>query len=235
MIGAVSEATVTSFFSYDCATQQSEESSDSGRRIGRIAFCSFAFIGGAVAIGANRKKRRSVELAPGHSQLPPLPIIFLSDEQPEYDQLRCTNHDKKLIYEIIHPLGTETAMGLWAKEDELNRKGDILRAYVHTLKFLETIICHRTLRQTILQIFSSNGFIDKKKQEGFVGGIAWGMSHWAEQNRLYCYLDGFAQKLGIPADQIRIFIEQRNWHGLVLFLCQRSVPQGEQTSQESQF
>lgn len=129
-----------------------------------------------------------------------------------YSELPCTEQDKAHIYEIISTVAENNKVSLFFLETNLKEKGAQIN-HVHPLKFLSTIFSHSYLKGCMRPICE-----DRFKYKGFMDGLASSLSREAEKGKLMVYLHEFATEIDVSPDPLRVYLEGRDWDGLVYFL-----------------
>jgi hypothetical protein len=138
--------------------------------------------------------------------------------QTSYNQLSLTDAEAKMIYQIIDSLGNLGLAKLYFKEDEMTMLGNKVQ-HVHPLKFLETVLTNPHLKQSMVQVedsyFKWRGFLNgSSNAPGFVARC----NREADHNNFAPYIRGFCQVVKAHPEQVRAFIERREWEKLVRFL-----------------
>jgi hypothetical protein len=139
-----------------------------------------------------------------------------------YNKLPLAEEEGKIIYQIVDSVGNLNELKLWGKEDEITALGNKVQ-HVHPFKFLETVLNNPHLKQAMIKIEDSFG---KFKWRGFFDGTAHSPGFSAKCEREFArdnltpYIVGFCQVVKANPEQIRHFIEKKEWEKLVRFLIQ---------------
>lgn len=125
-----------------------------------------------------------------------------------YAQLVCTEQDMAFIYEIITTMDENGKLALLFKQGHLKQLGAQIN-HVHPLKFLSTIFKNPDLRKCMKGIEA-----DYFKWNGFMDGLGPSFNKEADKGKLESYLKDFADDLGIPAEGMRKYFQNKDWDGL---------------------
>lgn len=135
-----------------------------------------------------------------------------------YQQLVLTESEAKMIYQIIDSLGNLGLGKLFFRQSEMEALGNKVQ-HVHPLKFLEMVLLDPHLKEAMLKAESSTfkwrGFLNGSSgSPGFVAKC----NREADRNNFAPYIIGFCQVVKAHPEQVRPFIERRDWEKLVRFL-----------------
>ncbi|HEX2580258.1 MAG TPA: hypothetical protein VHK67_07650 [Rhabdochlamydiaceae bacterium] len=134
-----------------------------------------------------------------------------------YNQLPLTDDESKIIYQIIDALGNWDILKLFKKEDELTALGNKVQ-HVHPFKFLETVVNTPHLKESLR---STKGVLFNKKWRSFFDGTSQSKGFTDRCEREYVrdnlapYIFGFCQTIKANPEQVRSYIERKDWEGLV--------------------
>ena len=84
---------------------------------------------------------------------------------------------------------------------------------VHPYKFLGFIFSNPHLKQHMVSVFD-----DYFKRSNFSKDLGKTLDLYDLRDKLYCYLDDFANEVNIPKEKIKPYIDDRDWHGLLKLL-----------------
>ncbi len=126
-----------------------------------------------------------------------------------YAELACNEADAKLIRELIGFLGENGYIACALNSSELERWGAQI-AHVHPLKFLATIFKDPRLRLCVRNVSE-----ESIKWSRFLKGLKPNLTREADKGKLEQYLTSFAADIGVPADLIYKYFQNRDWEGLV--------------------
>jgi hypothetical protein len=138
-----------------------------------------------------------------------------------YRKLSMTEEEERILYQIIDALGNWGIAELYKKEDEMIAMGNKVQ-HVHPFKFLETVLKTPHLKKSMRLI--EDGFFGTLKWREFFKGSdqSPGFSAKCERehklNNLEPYIVGFCLTVKANPEQIRFFVEKKDWEGLVRFL-----------------
>lgn len=144
-----------------------------------------------------------------------LPPADKGNENLTYEQLRCTERDRALIYEIITTMADNGKLSLLLKQSHLKQLGAEIN-HVHPLKFLSTILGNPRLKESLHEIFS-----DYFKRVGFLDGLGPSLTKEAERGRLNQYAEAFATELNVPLDGVMHYFHCRDWENFVRYLMKQ--------------
>ncbi|HEX4839897.1 MAG TPA: hypothetical protein VFU89_05600 [Rhabdochlamydiaceae bacterium] len=137
-----------------------------------------------------------------------------------YNQLPLTDEEAKIIYQIVDALGSWNVLKLFKKEDELSALGNKVQ-HVHPFKFFEIVLNNPHLKQAMISI--EDGAFNLKWR-GFFDGTSQSPGFSAKCEREYAndnlapYIVGFCQAVKANPEQVRFFIEKKEWEKFVRFL-----------------
>ncbi len=129
-----------------------------------------------------------------------------------FTRLPITPDEAETIWKIIDTVANNNVLKLGLKKGDLERKGKKVH-HVHPLKFLSTIFSDPHLRKCMKDVRDSYF-----KWSGFMGGLEERMNEEWEKNNLYPHVNGFSALVKAHPDQVRMFIQARDWEGLVKYL-----------------
>jgi len=130
-----------------------------------------------------------------------------------YQELPRTLEDENKIDDLITTIGVLGKMDLLLHhEKRLRKMGDELR-YIHPFKFIGYIFSKPDLKGHMGSVFD-----DYFKRSKFVKDYSQTMDIYDLRNKLYIYLEDFANEVNIPSHKIKPFIDNKDWEGLLRFL-----------------
>jgi hypothetical protein len=137
-----------------------------------------------------------------------------------YKQLPLAENESKIIYQIIDALGNWGLPKLYKKEEEMAELGNKVQ-HIHPFKFLETVLTTPQLKQSMLLVEDG---LWNLKWRGFFDGSAHSQGFADKCEREFArdnfapYILGFCQAVKANPEQVRFFIEKKEWEKLVRFL-----------------
>jgi hypothetical protein len=137
-----------------------------------------------------------------------------------YNKLPLTEEEARIIYQIIDAVGNWGIPKLYKREDEMGVLGNKVQ-HVHPFKFLETVLNTPHLKQSMILI--EDGLFNLKWR-GFFDGSSQSPGFSAKCEREFArdnlapYIVGFCQAVKANPEQVRHFIEKKEWEKLVRFL-----------------
>jgi hypothetical protein len=137
-----------------------------------------------------------------------------------YNKLPLTEEEGRIIYQIIDSVGDWGMAKLWKREDEMAALGNKVQ-HVHPFKFLEIVLNTPRLKQWMIEI--EDGLFSLKWR-GFFDGTSQSAGFSAKCEREYArdnlapYIVGFCQTVKANPEQVRHFVEKKEWEKLVRFL-----------------
>lgn len=132
-----------------------------------------------------------------------------------YERIPATAEDRQKISTILITMAENSVFQLLFERKFLERLGQEVH-HVHPIRFLGTIFSDPHLVQCMFVIRTS-GF----KWGGFMDGITERLKGEIKAGNVNLYIPGFAQELGLRAEDIQAYINQRDIEGLVLFLMEK--------------
>jgi hypothetical protein len=140
------------------------------------------------------------------------------DINSAYKRLPLTDAEAKMIYQIIDTVGNLGLIDLYKKENEITDLG-VKVQHVHPFKFLEVVLTNPHLKQSMTLLegsyFKWRGFFDGSgKSAGFTAKC----EREVGRDNLDPYIVGFCQAVKANPEQVRYFVEKKEWEKLVRFL-----------------
>lgn len=144
------------------------------------------------------------------------PVVVVNISNP-YAFLPITEKEAKIIWNIIDTIANSNLIALGFKKGDLEEKGHKIN-HVHPLRFLGTVFSDPYLKSCMKEIrtsyFKWNGFFEGSSGQGFSNR----MDQEYKRNNLLPYVAGFSQAVNANPDQIRVYIQKRDWEGFVKYL-----------------
>jgi hypothetical protein len=129
-----------------------------------------------------------------------------------YKDLVCSDTDRMLLAQLITTMATNNKFSLLIKKSDLEAL-DIY--HLHPLKFLTGILTNPSLKILMSEIFD-----DKFKRDGFLGGLAPGLTRDANEGKLMQYANDFAAEMQADPDKIKEFFRTQKWEAMVRYLIE---------------
>jgi hypothetical protein len=147
-------------------------------------------------------------------------IIHLPPENKAqfYKDIVCTNEDKAHVRELISAMGEKGYLSLLSDRTHLRLIGSQIN-HVHPLNFLSTVFLDPYLTKCMDIVME-----DRLKRTGLLeghsgsNGLGHSLTREAEKGKLNLYLADFAIEVGIPVEDLRPFVDKRDWEALVRFM-----------------
>jgi|GEM_PF-1652202 len=142
-----------------------------------------------------------------------------------YNQLPLTEEEAKIIYQIVDALDSWGYGKLLKKEDELAALGNKVQ-HVHPFKFFEIVLNNPHLKEAMISISKQSIVNYKPKWRGFFDGSSQSPGFTVKCEREHAndnlapYIVGFCQAVKANPEQVRFFIEKKDWEQFVRFLIQ---------------
>lgn len=130
-------------------------------------------------------------------------------EPKSFDKLPITENEEKIIYKIVHHLGTYNVPKLLWKKKEMERMGHSIN-HIHPMRFIATILSNPTLRADLQEVRRS--FF---KWNGFMDGFRRRMTEEFYKNNIQDYVIGFSETLGVNVEVVQHFVDRKDWEGLL--------------------
>lgn len=134
------------------------------------------------------------------------------DINDAYYRLPLADWERKIIGKIVTTMAENNVLKLALKRKTMEKKGKQIN-HVHPMRFIGYIFADPHLKYCMQEIKESTF-----KWNGFVDGFSKRIKEEAGRNNLEVYIPGFAQSLGVSPDQVRSYIRDHNWEGLLRFL-----------------
>ncbi len=124
-------------------------------------------------------------------------------------QLPLPDREQRLIYDVIKTMGDKNVLQLLFEKKSLERKGRRIN-HVHPLRFVGYILATPKLKSSLREVKTSTF-----KWDHFIDGFAKRMKEEASYNNLTPYLPGFVQYVGADLDEVKQYVQRKDWEGLV--------------------
>lgn len=131
-----------------------------------------------------------------------------------YSELVCTENDKKIVAQIITTMASNNKFSLLMKKGDLEALGSEID-HLHPLKFLSAIFTQPSLKVPMYEIFD-----DKFKKDGFLGGLAPGLTRDANEGKLMQYVNDFSAEVKADPEKIKEFFRTQKWEMMVRYLIE---------------
>ncbi len=141
-----------------------------------------------------------------------LPIPVEGNPTDLFLKLPLKDSEKKIIASIVETLADNNVFQLALKETEMNQRGDKIN-HVHPLRFLGVAFSDPKLKSCMQEI-KKNYF----KWNGFIGGLSKRIDEEYNRDNLLRYVPGFSSYVNVDPEQVKRYISNRDWDGLVRFL-----------------
>ena len=133
-----------------------------------------------------------------------------------YDELIITAEARGKIEELLQTMAENNVFQLLFLRKRLEKIGREID-FVHPMRFIGTVFSDPRLVRYMREIRKTSF-----KWDGFVGGFGKRFKAEIKANNVNDYVPGLAKLLGIKEGGIRIYIEHKNFEGLVLYLMRQS-------------
>jgi hypothetical protein len=139
-------------------------------------------------------------------------LLPLTGSGDPYARLPITEKEAQIIWEIIDTMANKNLLQLgWIKKD-MERLGQKI-THVHPLRFLGTIFADPHLRECMKEVRSSY-----LKWNGFLDGLTGRLEEEYKRNNLLPHVSGFAATIKANPEQVRNFLQKKEWEKLVKYL-----------------
>lgn len=133
-------------------------------------------------------------------------------QQNLYELLFIKQYEADIIWEIIDTLANNNLVVLGLNAFHLEKQGKKIH-HIHPLRFLGTIFSDPYLKACMKEIKTSDF-----KWNSFLDGLSERMDQEYEKDNLLPYVFHFSQAVKANPDQIRGYIQKRDWKGVVKYL-----------------
>jgi hypothetical protein len=138
--------------------------------------------------------------------------IALIEGQDAFSQLPITEEEKTMIRRILHTVAKTSLLGLAGERKDLNEKKKML-SHIHPLRSLAVFVSDHHTKMCVAEIVGH--WI---KSGEFLSDFCGRMQREAERNNLLVYIPGFCQAVRANPDQVRIYINNGDYKGLIDYL-----------------
>ena len=158
-----------------------------------------------------------INIIAGIIKLPPSAEAGQSSKDLTYNELTCTEIDKKNIAYIFSTMAEYGKLKLlFSYKSELKQRGAEIN-HVHPLKLLGVIFSDSYLKQCMNQIYT-----DYFKWDGFLNGEGDGLIQSLErhacQGKIDPYLNDFAKEVGADSEMLKGYAKSSDWENMVRYL-----------------
>lgn len=155
-------------------------------------------------------------------------LVIDSSHEPiqikNVNELKINDSNQQRISSLIQEISTSSLKELAWNAGKLSKSGKILKREVHPFRFLLEVFrddhskkCLQKIAQDRTSYFSGRSRIwsdfSKNLGENFEN----------RQGDIEPYIDSFSEVLGLEAGPIRLFCQDKNWEGLLLFLVHSNI------------
>lgn len=135
------------------------------------------------------------------------PIVLVNVDA--FQQLPLSDREKKIISFIVTTIAEKNIFQLALEKRSMEKKGKKI-GQVHPLRFIGYIISDPELKNCLKQIRKSSF-----KWDAFIDGYAKRMKEEYANDNLFKYLPGFAAQVGASEAEVREYIVDKDFEGLV--------------------
>lgn len=146
-------------------------------------------------------------------------VLTPPEKKKTYTELSgSAPQDQSKIIELFKTMGAEGKLALLKKYKYLEQIGKDI-SHVHPLKLLGVIFSNPSMKPYMKEIYKDS-FKWKTFIDGFgiMNGLATNMNRELKQNNLLQHINGFANHVNIPAENLKPFFDRGDWEGLVKYL-----------------
>jgi hypothetical protein len=138
--------------------------------------------------------------------------VKMVEQENPFVQLPISQDEEKMIREIIQTVGEKSAVSLFLIKSELEDKRKRL-VHIHPLRSIAVMITDSYTKRCLAEILD-----DKLKRGNFIDDYNKRFNREAERDNLQSYLLGFCQTVKANPDQVRSFVQARQWEMLIRYL-----------------
>ncbi len=147
---------------------------------------------------------------PGHIQVNHAEKV--SESVESFFKTPLEDWEQKAIRRIVSTMAEKNLLQLGLEKKTLKKKGKKIN-HVHPLRFVGYIFADPYLKQCMQQIKKSSF-----KWNGFVRGFSGRMMEEAVRDNLRPHLPEFSHHLTVNQENLQIYIDNKDWEGLLKFL-----------------
>jgi len=133
-------------------------------------------------------------------------------ETDPFYHLSLEDWEKDEIHKLLTTLADSNLIKLALRKRSLEKLGKQIN-HVHPMRFISHAFSNSHLRYCMHQIRKSSF-----KWDGFIDGFSKRMKEEADRGNLTPYAAGFSHYLNVNVEQVRSYLEDRDFEGLVRFL-----------------
>lgn len=124
-------------------------------------------------------------------------------------ELPLSEHEKRLINELIRNMSERSIWGLLFKKREMERLGKRVN-HVHPMRFISFILADPRLKHYLKDV-STSSF----KWDHFIDGLSKRLKEEAARDNLTRYIPGMAHQLKFDPARLSAFIKDKDYEGMV--------------------
>ena len=134
----------------------------------------------------------------------------------KYADLTCTREDTDKIVELITTIGSYGKIELLLHHNKRCRQIEAEIRHIHPFKFLGVIFSRPEMTKYMRHVHN-DCFVWKK----FIDGLSGNMKNEATKRRVYPFLKDFAKEVKAPEYELKVFIDRKDYEGLLKYLIYR--------------
>ncbi len=136
----------------------------------------------------------------------------IMESKGSFFSLPLEEWEQKAIRNIICTMAEKNLLQLGLEKKTLKKKGKKIN-HVHPLRFVDYIFSDPHLKKCMQQIKKSSF-----KWNGFVRGFSGRMMEEAVKDNLRPYIPEFSEHLAVNQENLKIYIDNKDWEGLLKYL-----------------
>ena len=157
------------------------------------------------------------DLIAGVIKIPPAETTLMPPKEYSYEELVCTDLDRKNVGYIISTMAEHGKLKLlFSYKSELEQRGLEIN-HMHPLKLLAVVFSDPYLKECMRQIHT-----DYFKWDGFLngqgGGLVQSLERHASQGKIDPYLTAFATEVGADPEVLQGYAKSSDWENMVRYL-----------------
>lgn len=138
--------------------------------------------------------------------------VIVNQEKDPFWLLPLTDEEQSALRTLIQEVGEKGYWELLTEADKIEKRGDELR-HIHPLRSLAAMFSDPYTKKCIAAIMNATF-----KRPRFVKDYSQRLNHAADRDKLMPYVQGFSVAVKANPEQVRIYIEGRQWEALIKYL-----------------
>jgi hypothetical protein len=137
---------------------------------------------------------------------------LIVDGKDPFSQLPITDEEQKMVREIIQVVGETGKLALWNMKSELDEK-KVKLSKIHPLRSIAAIMTDSYTKKCMAEIMG-----DTLKRMSFMSDYTARLNREFDRGNINMYVQGFCLSVKANSDQVRAYINAKQWEKLIKYL-----------------